>query len=82
MNREARAHNRGYLLTADNGAISASSSSHLQLSLECEAVWMRVSTFMPEAVVLKGGLLTPSQREVLPQVEEFKYLIFFFKRRG
>ncbi|KAK0135351.1 putative uncharacterized transposon-derived protein F52C9.6 [Merluccius polli] len=64
----------GSLLFADDVVLLASSDRDLQLSLdrfaaECEAVGMRIST-------LRVG------DEILPQVEEFKYLGVLFTSEG
>ncbi|MDF4304923.1 reverse transcriptase domain-containing protein, partial [Vibrio parahaemolyticus] len=66
------------------------SSSDLQLSLrrfiaECEAAGMRISTSKSEAMVLSRKRVDcPLQvrGEVLPQVEEFKYLGVLFTSEG
>ena len=72
------------LLFADEVVRLASSNSDLQLSLgrfaaECEVVGMKISTSKSEAMVLGqkrvGG-------ELLPQVEELKYLGVLFTSVG
>ena len=70
------------LLFADDVVLLASSNSDLQLLLgqfaaECEAAGMRISTSKSEAMVLsrkRVDCLLRVGEEVLPQVEEFKYL--------
>ena len=78
------------LLFADDVVLFASSSIDLQLSLgrfaaECEAVGMRISTSKSEAMVLSRKRVDCILRvgeEVLPQVEEFKYLGILFTSEG
>ncbi|TWW78236.1 R2DM Retrovirus-related Pol polyprotein from type II retrotransposable element [Takifugu flavidus] len=70
------------LLFADDVVLLASSARDLQLSLDrfaaaCEAAGMRISTSKSEAMVLdrkKVECLLRVKEEMLPQVEEFKYL--------
>ncbi|TWW67452.1 R2DM Retrovirus-related Pol polyprotein from type II retrotransposable element [Takifugu flavidus] len=70
------------LLFADDVVLLASSARDLQLSLDrfaaaCEAAGMRISTSKSEAMVLdrkKVECLLRVKEEILPQVEEFKYL--------
>uniref|UniRef100_A0A3P8SLN3 Reverse transcriptase domain-containing protein n=1 Tax=Amphiprion percula TaxID=161767 RepID=A0A3P8SLN3_AMPPE len=72
------------LLFADDVVLLASSCQDLQLSLdrfaaECEAVGMRISTSKSESMVLSRKRVECTLRvrdEVLPQLEEFKYLGF------
>ena len=75
------------LLFADDVVLLAPSNDDLQLlleqfSAECEAAGMKISTSKSEAMVLSRKRVdSPLQvgGEVLPQVEEFKYLgIFLF----
>ncbi len=79
------------LLFADDVVLLASSNSDLQLSrrqftAECEAAEMRIST--SETVVLSQRRVDCQLQvgeELLPQVEEFKYLRILFmseKRNG
>nr|XP_054597215.1 uncharacterized protein LOC129163481 [Nothobranchius furzeri] len=78
------------LLFADDVVLLASSSSDLQLLLgrftaECEAAGMRISTSKSETMVLDRKRVACQLRvggEVLPQVEEFKYLGFLFTSEG
>ncbi|MDG2633017.1 hypothetical protein P7M35_24665, partial [Vibrio parahaemolyticus] len=78
------------LLFADDVVLLAPSNSDLQLSLgrfaaECEAAVMRISTSKSEAMVLSRKRVDcPLQvgGEVLPQVEEFKYLGILFMSEG
>ncbi|KAI3369274.1 hypothetical protein L3Q82_007526 [Scortum barcoo] len=72
----------GSLLFADDVVLMASSGQDLQhvlerFAAECEAAGMRISTSKSEAMVLdRKRVACPLQvgGEVLPQVEEFKYL--------
>ena len=72
------------LLFADDVVLLASSDRDLQLSLdqfaaECEAAGMRISTSKSESMVLNRKRVECTLRvgdEILPQVEEFKYLGF------
>ena len=74
----------GSLLFADDVVLLASSDRDLQLSLdrfaaECEAARMRISTSKSESMVLNRKRVECTLRvggEILPQVEEFKYLGF------
>ncbi|TWW59885.1 hypothetical protein D4764_06G0014150 [Takifugu flavidus] len=76
------------LLFADDVVLLAPSSKDLQHMLgrfttECEAAWMRISTSKSESMVLarkKVECLLRVGEEVLPQVEEFKYLGILFAR--
>ena len=78
------------LLFADDVVLLASSCQDLQLSLdrfaaECEAVGMRISTSKSESMVLSRKRVECTLRvrdEVLPQVEEFKYLGVLFTSEG
>nr|XP_049580440.1 charged multivesicular body protein 1a isoform X2 [Syngnathus scovelli] len=78
------------LLFADDVVLLASSGRDLQLSLErfaaeCEAVGMRVSTSKSESMVLDRKRVECPLRigdEILPQVEEFKYLGVLFTIEG
>ncbi|KAI3373846.1 hypothetical protein L3Q82_022426 [Scortum barcoo] len=77
-------HRISSLLFADDVVLLASSSQDLQHVLErfaakCEAAGMRISTSKSEAMVLDQKRVACPLRvsgEVLPQVEEFKYLGF------
>ncbi|MDF4285589.1 reverse transcriptase domain-containing protein, partial [Vibrio parahaemolyticus] len=77
-------------LFEDDVVLLAQSNSDLQLSLgrfaaECEAAGMRISTSKSEAMVLSRKRVDcPLQvrGEVLPQVEEFKYLGILFTSEG
>ncbi|KAI3374861.1 hypothetical protein L3Q82_021401 [Scortum barcoo] len=79
-------HRISSLLFADDVVLLASSSQDLQRVLErfaaeCEAAGMRISTSKSEAMVLdRKGVACPLRvgGEVLPQVEEFKYLGVLF----
>uniref|UniRef100_A0A8C6KR66 Reverse transcriptase domain-containing protein n=1 Tax=Nothobranchius furzeri TaxID=105023 RepID=A0A8C6KR66_NOTFU len=78
------------LLFADDVVLLASSSSDLQVLLgrfaaECEAAGMRISTSKSETMVLDRKRVVCQLRvgrEVLPQVEEFKYLGVLFTSEG
>uniref|UniRef100_A0A8C6MJY5 Reverse transcriptase domain-containing protein n=1 Tax=Nothobranchius furzeri TaxID=105023 RepID=A0A8C6MJY5_NOTFU len=78
------------LVFADDVVLLASSSSDLQLLLgrstaECEVAGMRISTSKSETMVLDRERVACQLRvgrEVLPQVEEFKYLGFLFTSEG
>ncbi|TWW54923.1 hypothetical protein D4764_0190400 [Takifugu flavidus] len=78
------------LLFADDVVLLASSACDLQLSLDrfaaaCEAAGMRISTSKSEAMVLdrkKVECLLRVKEEILPQVEEFKYLGVLFTSEG
>ncbi|TWW61062.1 TNF receptor-associated factor 2 [Takifugu flavidus] len=78
------------LLFADDVVLLASSARDLQLSLDrfaaaCEAAGMRISTSKSEAMVLsrkKVECLLRVKEEILPQVEEFKYLGVLFTSKG
>ncbi|KAK0144504.1 Retrovirus-related Pol polyprotein from type-1 retrotransposable element R2 [Merluccius polli] len=80
----------GSLLFADDVAQLASSDRDLQLSLdrfaaECEAAGMRISTSKSESMVLNRKRVECTLRvgdEILPQVEEFKYLGVLFTSEG
>ncbi|KAK0132743.1 putative uncharacterized transposon-derived protein F52C9.6 [Merluccius polli] len=80
----------GSLLFADDVVLMASSDRDLQLSLdrfaaECEAVGMRISTSKSESMVLNRKRVECTLRvgdEILPQVEEFKYLGVLFTSDG
>ena len=78
------------LLFADDVVLLASSGRDLQLSLErfaaeCEAAGMRISTSKSETMVLSWKRVECPLRvgnEILPQVEEFKYLGVLFTSEG
>uniref|UniRef100_A0A8C6KY55 Reverse transcriptase domain-containing protein n=1 Tax=Nothobranchius furzeri TaxID=105023 RepID=A0A8C6KY55_NOTFU len=78
------------LLFADDVVLLASSERDLQLSLErfaaeCEAAGMRISSSKSETMVLiqkRVECLLRVRDEVLPQVEEFKYLGVLFISEG
>ncbi|KAK3508878.1 hypothetical protein QTP70_012511 [Hemibagrus guttatus] len=83
-------HRISSLIFADDVVLLASSSLDLQHALgrfaaECEAAGMRVSTSKSEAMVLdwkKVACTLQVGGEVLPQVEEFKYLGVLFTSEG
>ncbi|TWW55951.1 hypothetical protein D4764_09G0010010 [Takifugu flavidus] len=76
--------------TVDDVVLLASSARDLQLSLDrfaaaCEAAGMKISTSKSEAMVLnrkKVECLLRVKEEILPQVEEFKYLRVLFTSEG
>ncbi|TWW67234.1 hypothetical protein D4764_02G0002750 [Takifugu flavidus] len=78
------------LLFADDVVLLASSARDLQLSLDrfaaaCEVAGMKISTSKSEAMVLdrkKVECLLRVKEEILPQVEEFKYLGVLFTSEG
>ncbi|KAI3371803.1 hypothetical protein L3Q82_024365 [Scortum barcoo] len=78
------------LFYADDVVLMASSGQDLQhvlerFAAECEAAGMRISTSKSEAMVLdRKRVACPLQvgGEVLPQVEEFKYLGVLFTSEG
>ncbi|TWW63115.1 hypothetical protein D4764_03G0001230 [Takifugu flavidus] len=80
----------GSLLFADDVVLLASSARDLQRSLDrfataCEVAGMRISTSKSEAMVLnwkKVKCLLQVKEEILPQVEEFKYLRVLFTSEG
>ena len=80
----------GSLLFADDVVLLASSDRDLQLSLdrfaaECEAAGMKISTSKSESMVLNRKRVECTLRvgdEILPQVEEFKYLGVLFTSEG
>ncbi|TWW81730.1 R2DM Retrovirus-related Pol polyprotein from type II retrotransposable element [Takifugu flavidus] len=80
----------GSLLFADDVVLLASSARDLQLSLDrfaaaCEAAGMKISTSKSKAMVLdrkKVEFLLRVKEEILPQVEEFKYLGVLFTSEG
>ena len=80
----------GSLLFADDVVLLASSDCDLQLLLdqfaaECEAARMRISTSKSESMVLNRKRVECTLRvgdEILPQVEEFKYLGVLFTSDG
>ncbi|KAK0156391.1 putative uncharacterized transposon-derived protein F52C9.6 [Merluccius polli] len=80
----------GSLLFADDVVLLASSDRDLQLSLdrfaaECKAAGMRISTSKSESMVLNRKRVECTLRvgdEILPQVEEFKYLGVMFTSEG
>ncbi|TWW53707.1 hypothetical protein D4764_0113540, partial [Takifugu flavidus] len=77
-------------ISGNNVVMLASSAHDLQQSLdwfaaECEAAGMRISTSKSEAMVLsrkKVECLLQVKEEILPQVEEFKYLGVLFTSEG
>ncbi|KAI3356723.1 hypothetical protein L3Q82_003402 [Scortum barcoo] len=81
-------HRISSLLFADDVVLMASSGQDLQhvlerFAAECEAAGMRISTSKSEAMVLdRKRVACPLQvgGEVLPQVEEFKYLGVLFTK--
>ncbi|KAK3534950.1 hypothetical protein QTP70_002031 [Hemibagrus guttatus] len=83
-------HRISSLIPADDVVLLASSSLDLQhalgrFSAECEAAGMRVSTSKSEAMVLDWKKVVCTLQvggEVLPQVEEFKYLGVLFMSEG
>ncbi|KAK3521039.1 hypothetical protein QTP86_018753 [Hemibagrus guttatus] len=83
-------HRISSLIFADDVVLLASSGLDLQHALgrfaaECEAAGMRVSTSKSEAMVLdrkKVACTLQVGGEVLPQVEEFKYLRVLFTSEG
>ncbi|KAK3564177.1 hypothetical protein QTP86_010807 [Hemibagrus guttatus] len=83
-------HRISSLIFADDVVLLASSSLDLQHALgrfaaECEAAGMRVSTSKSKAMVLdwkKVACTLQVGGEVLPQVEEFKYLGVLFTSEG
>ncbi|XP_054621698.1 uncharacterized protein vopp1b isoform X1 [Dunckerocampus dactyliophorus] len=78
------------LLFADDVVLLASSSRELQLSLdwfaaECEAAGMRISTSKSKSMVLARKRVECHLQvgdEILPQVEEFRYLGVLFTSEG
>ncbi|KAK3556679.1 hypothetical protein QTP70_013061 [Hemibagrus guttatus] len=83
-------HRISSLIFSDDVVLLASSSLDLQHALgcfaaECEAAGMRVSTSKSEAMVLDRKKVVCTLQvggEVLPQVEEFKYLGVLFTSEG
>ncbi|KAK3567642.1 hypothetical protein QTP86_020413, partial [Hemibagrus guttatus] len=83
-------HRISSLIFADDVVLLASSSLDLQHALvrfaaECEAAGMRVSTSKSEAMVLNWKKVACTLQvggELLPQVEEFKYLGVLFTSEG
>ncbi|KAK3545104.1 hypothetical protein QTP70_000616 [Hemibagrus guttatus] len=83
-------HRISLLIFADDVVLLAPSSLDLQHALgrfaaECEVAGMRVSTSKSEAIVLdrkKVACTLQVGGEVLPQVEEFKYLGVLFTSEG
>ncbi|KAI3351127.1 hypothetical protein L3Q82_005606 [Scortum barcoo] len=83
-------HRISSLLFADDVVLMASSGQDLQhvlerFAAECEAAGMRISTSKSEAMVLDRKRVACPLRvggEVLPQVEEFKYLGVLFTSEG
>ncbi|KAK3507789.1 hypothetical protein QTP70_000372 [Hemibagrus guttatus] len=80
-------HRISSLIFADDVVLLASSGLDLQgrFAAECEAAGMRVSTSKSEAMVLnqkKVACTLQVGEEVLPQVEEFKYLGVLFTSEG
>uniref|UniRef100_A0A8C6KZ86 Reverse transcriptase domain-containing protein n=1 Tax=Nothobranchius furzeri TaxID=105023 RepID=A0A8C6KZ86_NOTFU len=79
-----------FLLFADDVVLLALSERDLQLSLEwfaaeCEAAGMRITSSKSETMVLirkRVECLLWVRDEVLPQVEEFKYLWVLFTSEG
>ncbi|TWW68233.1 hypothetical protein D4764_19G0000310 [Takifugu flavidus] len=80
----------GSLLFEDDVVLLASSARDLQRSLNrfaaaCEAAGMKISTSKSEAMVLnrkKVECLLWVKEEILPQVQEFKYLGVLFTSEG
>ncbi|TWW74691.1 hypothetical protein D4764_14G0006940 [Takifugu flavidus] len=80
----------GSLPFADDVVLLASSARDLQRSLDrfataCEAAGMKISTSKSKAMVLnrkKVESLLRVKEEILPQVEEFKYLGVLFMNEG
>ena len=78
------------LLFADNVVLLAPSSQGFQhvlgrFAAKCEAAGMKISTSKSEAMVLDQKKVACSLRvggEILPQVEEFKYLGILFTSEG
>ncbi|XP_024908900.1 uncharacterized protein LOC112486464 [Cynoglossus semilaevis] len=78
-------HRISSLLFADDVVLLASSNQDLQhalgrFAIECKATGMRISTSKSEAMVLDRKRMVCTLRvgkEVLPQVEEFKYFGLF-----
>ncbi|KAI3356554.1 hypothetical protein L3Q82_017759, partial [Scortum barcoo] len=83
-------HRISSLLFADDVVLMVSSGQDLQhvlerFAAECEAAGMRISTSKSEAMVLDRKRVACPLRvggEVLPQVEEFKYLRVLFTSEG
>ncbi|KAK3521467.1 hypothetical protein QTP70_005775 [Hemibagrus guttatus] len=83
-------HRISSLLFAYDVVLLAPSSQDLKRALrrfaaECEAAGMRISTSISEAMVLgwkKVACTLQAGGEVLPQVEEFKYLGVLFMSEG
>ncbi|KAI3361660.1 hypothetical protein L3Q82_002021 [Scortum barcoo] len=83
-------HRISSLLFADDVVLLASSSQDLQhvlerFAAECEVAGMRISTSKSKAMVLDRKRVVCPLRvsgEVLPQVEEFKYLGVLFTSEG
>ncbi|KAK3550042.1 hypothetical protein QTP86_018660 [Hemibagrus guttatus] len=76
---------RGPLLRAVRSLYDQSRSLVRIASSECEATGMRISTSISEAMVLgwkKVACTLQAGGEVLPQVEEFKYLGVLFMSEG
>ncbi|KAI3357751.1 hypothetical protein L3Q82_016156 [Scortum barcoo] len=79
-----------FLLFADDVVLMASSGQDLQhvlerFAAECEAAGMRISTSKSKAMVFDRKRVACPLRvggEVLPQVEEFKYLGVLFTSEG
>lgn len=72
------------LLFADAVALSVASSSHWTLAAECEATETRIGTSKSEATVLskkRVKCLFWVRKELLPQLEEFKYFWVFTRAR-
>ncbi|TWW53902.1 hypothetical protein D4764_0180810 [Takifugu flavidus] len=77
-------------IAGNDVVLLASSARDLQLSLDrfaaaCEAAGMKISTSKSEAMVLdrkKVECLLRVKEEILPQVEEFKYLGVLFTSEG
>ncbi|TWW77544.1 hypothetical protein D4764_12G0009340 [Takifugu flavidus] len=77
-------------IAGNDVVLLASSARDLQLSLDrfaaaCEAAGMKISTSKSEAMVLnrkKVECLLWVKEEILPQVEEFKYLRVLFTSEG
>ncbi|KAK0146713.1 Retrovirus-related Pol polyprotein from type-1 retrotransposable element R2 [Merluccius polli] len=77
----------GSLLFADDVVLLASSDRDLQLSLdrfaaECKAAGMRITTSKSESNRIRVECTLRVGDEILPQVEEFKYLGVLFTSEG
>ncbi|XP_056892948.1 PVR cell adhesion molecule related 2 like isoform X5 [Takifugu flavidus] len=89
-NKQGTSRNQITTFVIDDVVLLASSARELQLSLDrfaaaCEAAGMKISTSKSEAMVLnrkKVECLLRVKEEILPQVEEFKYLGVLFTSEG